>query len=167
MALPKTLTNFTAFIDGFGWAGKITEGTPPSLALLTEEYHAGGMAAPVDLDMGSVEKLEFELTFGEYNALLYRYIGQNNVPITLRGAQAAADGSGTESVVYSTRCLVKATDPGSWQRGQRGTQKLMLTASYLKVTINEVPVAEVDVETMVRVVDGVDQLAATRRALGI
>lgn len=166
MALPKTLTNFTAFIDGFGWAGKVTEATLPSLAIVTEELHAGGMAAPTDIDMGSVEKMEFELTFAEYSALLYRYIGQRDVPVTLRGAQRAPDGT-TESVVYSTRSLVRADDPGAWQRGQRGAQKLMLTADYLKVTVNEIVVAEIDIETMVRNINGQDQLAATRRALGI
>lgn len=165
MALPKTLRNFIAFIDGFGWAGVIEEGMPPKLALVTEEYEGGGMAGPVDLDMGSVAKLEGELTFAEYNPSILGHFGKVDLPITLRGAQTA-DGT-TESVIWQMRALIRELDPGTLKRGDGARLKLAYTASYLKLTVAEQEVIEIDQVNMIRKVGGVDQLDDQRRALGI
>ena len=41
--LPKILKNFSAFVDGRGYAGRVDEITLPKLTIKMEEYRAGGM----------------------------------------------------------------------------------------------------------------------------
>ena len=50
--LPRTLRNFSLFVDGTGYAGKVTELTLPTLTIQNEEYRAGGLDAPIAIDMG-------------------------------------------------------------------------------------------------------------------
>lgn len=52
MAARDILKNFNLFVDGRGYAGNVSEYTPPNLAVQTEDHRAGGMDAPIALDMG-------------------------------------------------------------------------------------------------------------------
>lgn len=164
--LPTTLQNFTAFIDGFGLAGKIKEGTPPKVAIQTEEALTGGMAATVDIDMGAVEKLEASMTFIEYSPLLYTNLGVPDLPFTLRGSQRTPDGA-DQAVIYQMRGLLKENDPASFQTAKMSEPKASFTAHYLKVTIADVELIEIDAQNMVRKIGGIDQLAGQRAALGL
>ena len=60
MALPRVLKAFAAFVDGTNYMGEVPEVTLPTLSRKMEEYRAGGMQGPVDLDFGQ-EKMEAEL----------------------------------------------------------------------------------------------------------
>ncbi|GHT98386.1 hypothetical protein FACS1894126_3800 [Alphaproteobacteria bacterium] len=59
--LPKILKNFNVFVDGRGYAGRVEEVSLPKLSLKTDEFLAGGMDAPIEIDLG-MEKLEADLT---------------------------------------------------------------------------------------------------------
>ena len=165
--LPKILKNFNAFVDGRGYAGRIEEITLPSLTLKTEEFRAGGMDIPVSLDMG-MEKLEAELTFAEYDPELFRLFGlvrNNPVALTLRGG---LQGTGeAESVVVYLRGFFKELVQGTWKPGEKATLKTTLSARYYKLTIDQRELIEIDAENMIRIINGVDQLASLRQAIGI
>ncbi len=165
--LPKILKNFNVFVDGRGYAGKIDEITLPKLTIKTEEYRAGGMDIPINIDMG-MEKLEAELTFAEYDSELFRLFGlinNNAVSLTLRGGlQGSSD---TESVVINLRGLFKELDFGSWKPAEKATLKCTVAANYYKLTIDGKELIEIDAENMIRKIDGVDQMASMRTALGI
>ncbi len=162
MAIPKTLKNFTAFVDGVGYAGLIEEGTPPVLALRTEEWSGGGMAGTVDIPMGQVEKMEFDLSLKEYNPAIVGMFGHADLPVTFRGAQ----GPEGEAIIYECRGLMRETDLGGWKAGESGTLKVSFTATYVKLTIAATEAVEIDVENMIFKSGGVDHLAAIRQALG-
>jgi P2 family phage contractile tail tube protein len=161
--IPKTLKNFTCFIDGVGFAGLIEEGALPKLALMVEEYQGGGMAGPVDIDMGSVEKMEFELTFSEYNPGLMGLFGRDDLQVSLRGAQ----GNDNEAVIVETRGLFRELDGGSWKAGEKGSLKCAFTAKYLKMTVASDELIEVDIEGLIFKTGGVDRNASMRTALGL
>ena len=161
--IPKTLKNFTCFVDGVGYAGLVEEGAMPKLALMVEEYQGGGMAGTVDIDMGSVEKLEFELSFAEYNPALMGLFGRNDLQVTLRGAQ----GPENEAVIVETRGLFRELDGGSWKAGEKGTLKCSFTASYVKMTVAGQELVEIDIEGLVFKSGGVDRNASMRSALGL
>lgn len=167
MALPKRLKNFTAFVDGRGYAGRVDEVEPPKLAMKMEEYRAGGMDAPVDLDMG-MEKMESGITFAEYDPELFKLFGLvdgNAVSITLRGSRE--DDNETEAIIITLRGSFKELDPGSWKAGDKGTLKAAIACRYYKLTINGNELVEIDIENMIRKINGTDQLAAQREALGL
>lgn len=165
--LPKKLKNYTCYVDGIGYAGRVAELEPPKLTLKTEEFRGGGMDFPVDMDMG-MEKLEATLTFAEYLADLFAQLGLVNgqlTAVTLRGAiQEKGD---AEEVIISLRGMFKEMDPGSWKAGDDSTLKAVINAHYYKLTIGGKEIVEIDSESMVRIINGTDQLASHRKALGL
>jgi P2 family phage contractile tail tube protein len=113
--LPKILKNFNAFVDGKGFAGRIDEIQLPKLTLKTEEFRAGGMDVPVQVDLG-MEKMEAELTFAEYDPDLFRLfgiVGNSGISITLRGGMQSTGNA--EPVVINLRGIIKELDAGTWK----------------------------------------------------
>ncbi len=162
--LPKTLKNFNVFIDGTGFAGIVQEGSPPPTVLKTEEIMTGGMIAPVDVSMGSVEKMEFEITLKEFRASVLGLIGQDNIGVTLRGAI----GPENEAVIIETRALIRDLNQDGWKAGDdSAVLKIGLTANYYKQTINGEVVIEIDALNMIFKAGGVDHTANMKSALGI
>ncbi|MFW5499582.1 MULTISPECIES: phage major tail tube protein [unclassified Maridesulfovibrio] len=166
--LPRKLKKFTAWVDGTGYLGKVQELEPPKLALKTEEYRAGGMDAPVEIDMG-MEKLEANATFAEYSPELFEKFGvleKDDIPITFRGA-IRAGGNDADAVILEMRGKVKELDSGTWKAGDDSTLKVGITLTYYKVTIAGDETIEIDTVNIIRTIGGVDQLASERDALGI
>lgn len=165
--LPKSFKNFNVFIDGIGYAGRVTEGTPPKVSIKTEEHIAGGMAAAVDVDTGTVEKMEYEMTLAEFNPAVYAVLGKDDVPVTFRAAQGLNDTT-VEAVIVEVRGMLREVDGGGLKPASGKTElKLAGTASYLRMTIDGSETVEIDAINMVRKIGGVDQLAAQRKALGL
>jgi hypothetical protein len=165
---PKTLKNFTCYVDGRGYAGRINEIQLPNLTLKTEEHRAGGMDAPIEVDLG-MEALTCELTFAEYDPALFGLFGLvegANVGLTLRGAQQGTDGS-VEAVIVTLRGGFKQLNAGTWTGGSKATLTASVSASYYRLQIGAATVVEIDIENMVRRIGGTDQLSGVRRALGI
>jgi hypothetical protein len=50
--LPRVLKNYVAYLDGYGYAGKVPELKPPQIKIKTTDYEAGGMAGTAEVDMG-------------------------------------------------------------------------------------------------------------------
>ena len=168
MALAKLQRNISLFIDGRGYYGKVDEFDPPKLTVKTEEFRAGGMDMPVEVDMG-MEKLESTLTLSGTDKEALKLFGLaegNFVPMTLRGAQRGETGE-TESVVHHLRGQIKEVDWGTWKPGEKAPVKLMVAGRYYKLEIAGETVHEIDAENMIRTINGVDQLAEMRQALGI
>ncbi|MBC6686690.1 phage major tail tube protein [Wolbachia pipientis] len=164
--LPKILKNFNVFVDGRGYAGKIDEITLPKLTIKTEEYRAGGMDIPVNIDMG-MEKLEADFTFSEYDTELFRLFGLingNSVSLTLRGGM---QGNDIEGVIINLRGIFREFDFGSWKPAEKATLKCTVAAHYYKLTIGGNELIEIDAENMIRKTNGVDQMALLQTVLGI
>jgi P2 family phage contractile tail tube protein len=165
--LPKILKNLTAFVDGQGYAGRVSELEPPKLTIKGEEYRGGGMDAPIEVDMG-MEKLEATMTFSEYDAALFKLFGLVDgeaVAVTLRGLMQ--DDGDAVAVICELRGRYKEMDSGTWKPGEVGTLKASIAARYYKLTINSEVVVEIDVVNMIRKIGGKDQLESQRKALGL
>ena len=168
MAIESVLRDINLFVDGRGYAGKIAEFTLPKLTVKTEEFRAGGMDAPVELDMG-LEKLEcdFSLDSVDRDALRLWGLSQGEQPaLSFRGAVQDRGGV-VRSVIVRTRGQIKEVDYGSWKPGEKATLKFMAAVDYYKLEVDGETVHEIDVENMTRIVNGVDQVAARRAALGL
>lgn len=166
--IQDVLKNMNLFVDGRGYAGNVDELTLPKLALKTEEHRAGGMDAPVELDMG-MEKLECDFTLSKFDKEVLKLFGLapgNLVPLTMRGAVESDDGVVTP-VVVALRGIIREIDYGSWKPGDKATVKASLALRYYKLTHGDEVLHEIDTENMVRKVNGIDQLAAIKFALGM
>ena len=168
MMIIDILRNVNLFVDGRGYAGRVQSVTLPKLAVKTEEHRAGGMDAPVEIDMG-LEKLEAGWSMDSVDAdLLKRWgLAPNALtPCIFRGALQSEDGS-VRPVAATCRGLIREVDWGEWKPGEKATLKAMMAVRRYKLEIDGETVHEIDVDNMVRIVDGTDQLAAQRAALGI
>ncbi|WP_372069788.1 phage major tail tube protein (plasmid) [Tistrella mobilis] len=164
--IPKTLRACALYVDGTGYLGRANSLTLPKLTIKTEEHRAGGMDAPIELDMG-LEKLEASFEMADMSATLMGHFGLfgGEVGITARGA--ASDGTGTDTVIAEMRGRFKEVDLGDWKPGDKSATKVSAALSYYRLTVAGVEVYEIDVINMVRKIGGVDQLADFRAALGM
>lgn len=165
--LPRHLRNFNVMIDGFGFAGRADEVTLPKLAITTEAHRAGGMDSPVDVDMG-MELMELSIVLSDYDESVISGFGLLGlgVPITLRGA-IERQGEAAQPVVIKMLGGLKSRDAGTWSVGKKQTTTLTYSVKKYSEDINGVQYINIDVENMIRVINGVDQLATQRAAIGL
>jgi P2 family phage contractile tail tube protein len=165
--LPRHLRNFNVMIDGFGFAGRADEVTLPTLSLATEEHRAGGMDAPVDVDMG-MELMELSVVLSDYDESVISGFGLlgPGVPITLRGA-IQRQGEQAQAVVIKMLGGMKSREVGAFAVGGKQTTTLTYSLRKYSESINGVEYVNIDIENMVRVINGVDQLASQRAAIGL
>lgn len=163
--LPRILKNMNLFADGIGTAGFIEEITTPPLALMLEEHRAGGMDMPVELDMG-MEKMELSFQLSEPTETIITLLGRTDVLFIARTAHQR-DGEPAQPCIINMTGMLKQVDPGANQVGQKGNITFGVALRYYKLTMNGRELAEIDAVNMVRRINGVDQLATIRTAIGV
>lgn len=168
MAARDVLKNFALFVDGRGYAGQVQSVSPPDLSIQVEDFRAGGMDAPIALDMGQ-EALEASFVLMAYDAdvLALWGVGEGqNVPMTMRGALESYDGT-VKPLVLNMRGKITTVARGEWSAGAAAPLTITMRLDYYKETHNGVELHEIDVVNMIRVIGGTDRLAAQRNALGM
>ena len=167
--ITNVIRNINLFVDGRGYAGQIEEITLPKLTPTLQEYKAGGMSAPVDIPMGSHEKMEADFTLKSFDPEVLKLFNVNfgaDVAFTARGALQSDNGD-TTAVVVSMRGIIKEFDMGTWKAADEVKLKVSMSLRYYKLEHNGSTLIESDPVNMVLMVNGVDQLAETRSALGM
>jgi P2 family phage contractile tail tube protein len=157
------------FLDGVGFAGRVTELTLPALSIQTEEYRAGGLDAPIAIDMG-MEALTCSFTLAEYDTDMLKMFGlydQNSVVLTARGALQRNGDTAAVAVVCNLTGSITNFDPGAFEAGSVTEAGFEMAVRYYKLTIASEALIEIDVENMKRIVNGTDQLESLRDAMGI
>lgn len=160
--------NSSLFVDGRGYAGNVEELNPPKLSLKTEDFRAGGMNGTVKLGMG-MEAMDADFSLKQYSRDVLAHFGLaagQTLPLTIREALVSLDGT-TTAVVHTMRGTVTEMDQGTLKPGESAALKVSLNLSYYKLQHGSTVVQEIDVVNMVHIVNGVDQLAELRAALGI
>lgn len=165
--IPRILKNFSLFVDGRGLAGTIDTLTLPTLTTKVEEVRAGGMDASIEHDMG-MEKLEGTFQLLEYNPEVIALYGLATADkqLTARGAMRR-DGEDAVPVVVNMTGLIKQVEKGDWKAGNMSSPTFTYSLRYYKLTIGGRELIEIDTVNMVRKIDGVDQLATIRQAIGV
>ena len=169
MALPRILKNFNVFLNGESWLGLVPELILPKLTRKLEEYRAGGMEGPIDLDFGQ-EKMEAELKgAGWVKGLTSKWGAGTHDAVLLRFAGAIRTDD-TEAVMAAEvvmRGRLVERDGGSEKAGELAEKTYKYTLSYYKEVIDGEVVIEIDLVNLVCIIDGEDRNSAIRAALGI
>ncbi len=163
--IPKTLKSFNLFIKGKGLAGRVGEVILPKLALKADEYSAGGMDIPIDLDMG-MQKMESTMVLNEYNPEVIKLFGlgkRNPVEAVLKGA--LHDEDEVTKVEVELRGMFTEVDMGAWKPNEKQSLSLSMSVRYYKLTIGDAELVEVDAINMVRKINGEDQLQDIRNMI--
>jgi len=170
MAITNVLKNMNLFVDGKGFAGKVTELVLPKLTMKTSEYRAGGMDMPVEVDMG-MEKMEADFTLNGYDPAVLPLFG---ISVGVKRQLLTARGSLVDEVTGLQRPIeailhgaFKEVDMGTWKPGEDATLKISMSVSHYELIHDGIPIYIIDPENMLRLIDGVDMLAITRANLGM
>ncbi|WP_458129487.1 phage major tail tube protein [Pseudomonas sp. Z2-11] len=166
--IPETLANLNLFADGVSFQGDVPSLTLPKLTLKMEEHRGGGMDAPVELDMG-MEKQEANFATTGVRRESLKFFGLADGTAfngTFRGAYKGLKGKVTP-VIVTLRGTLKEVDMGDWKPGDKAEIKHSIGLTYYKLEVDGRTVYEIDPIGMRRVINGVDQLAAQRSALGL
>jgi len=169
MAMPRKLKNYNVFHDGVSYVGECEEFTLPKLTRKLEEYRAGGMNGPVDIDLGN-EKMEVEAAYGGLMREVFKAWGITTVDgVLLRfaGAYQRDSEEGVDSVEIVIRGRHTELDMGGAKVGDNSQFKVKSSISYYKLTVNGEVWCEIDHLNFIEVVFGVDRLAGQRRAMGL
>ncbi|WP_439668381.1 phage major tail tube protein [Cupriavidus necator] len=169
MAMPRKLKNFNVFADGVSHVGECEEITLPKLTRKLEEYRAGGMNGPIDLDFGN-EKLELETTYGSIMREILKQYGVTRASaamVRFAGAYQRDDTGDMDAVEVVVRGRHTEIDFGTGKVGDSSQFKVKSSLAYYKLTINGEVWVEIDHENFIEVVFGVDRLAEQRRAMGL
>lgn len=165
MAYPRTIRNFNAFVDGVGYFGLVSKGVMPELDLNTEEFRAGGMDAPVQVDMG-MKALEAELEFDEFSPALLKTFGARNRFVLRAGAQGEDDFE-ADALVFTLGGRIRKQAQGEFGAGAAVRLRLTMAVDYYRLEHNGDVAVEIDVRNGRRVIGGTDQLLALRAAMAI
>lgn len=165
-AASNILKNFNLYVDGRGYAGNVDEVQLPALNIVGEDYRAGGMDAPVEVDMG-MEKLEASFTVSKFDADLDRLFASGAfIALTFRGAVEDLTGTVRPAVV-KMKGKIHGIETGAATPGTKTSKTYRVPLVAYSYTLDGVDVHDIDVLNMKRVIGGVDRLAAQRRAIGL
>lgn len=166
--IQDVLKNMTLFVDGRGYAGQVKEITLPKLVTKTEELRAGGMDAPVKIEMG-MDPMDLEFSLISVSGDILKSWGLapgNTLPLTVRGSLVSEDAT-EKPVTISMRGHIDEVDLGTWKPGEAAELKAKVSLRSYKFEHNGELIHDVNPEEMRRVINGTDQLAQTRINLGL
>lgn len=166
---PRVLKNFNVFVNGKGFAGRVDECTLPEISIKTEEHRAGGMDGSIELDMG-METMSSKFTFSDPDPDLLKLVGlygNNSTRITVRGSFVRDMDNSRVALVAELGGKFKKLSMGTWKGGDKAPQEYEMSVNYYKLSVGGVDTIEVDIENMVRMIGGVDQLAGIRADIGL
>lgn len=170
MALaPRVLKNFNAFINGRGNAGRIDECDLPEISVKTEDHRAGGMDTETSIDMG-LEKLSAKFKISDPDPDILALVGNmnsNSARLVLRGSFVRDTDNTRVAVIAELSGRLNKGSFGTWKAGDKSGQDYEMSVNYYRLTVGGREVYEIDVENMVRRIDGVDQLAGIRADIGL
>jgi P2 family phage contractile tail tube protein len=167
--IPKKLKAFNVLIDGVGFAGTAEDVTPPELVRKMEEFRAGGMDTPIELDMGG-EKLGLSFKLADFNSTIFEKWGNNDVSgikMRLKGSQGGDDGNPEEPIEMILRGRWNALKLGEWKASEASSLEVEASISYYKLIINGKDIVEIDVINGNPKVNGKEMFPGRSKNLGI
>jgi P2 family phage contractile tail tube protein len=165
--LPRVLKGFTAYIDGRNYIGRAESVKLPPLSVQVEDFRGAGMDAPIEIDMG-MEKLDVSVVLADYDAEVVKLFGLFGADksIVLRGA-IQRQGEDAVPVIIRLQGGIKQIDRDDWSQGKRANMTVMANCNKYSEEINGERVVDIDLLNGIRIIDGIDQLASMRAALGV
>ena len=163
--LPRFFKGMSLYLDGENFIGRVEDVKLPDLNIKTDEYKAGGMDAPVDIEMG-MEKLDLQFTLAEFTPSVIKQLGALTADRQLV-LRAALQRQGEAPVGMSVRVqgALKMIGRDNLKQGEKaGMQCTVNCNSYIETQGSE-ELVNIDILNYKRAIGGVDQLAGMRALL--
>ncbi|MGQ7242812.1 phage major tail tube protein [Salinicola sp. V024] len=170
MALPRKLKSMNLFGNGDNWQGTVQSVTLPTLARKMEEWRGGGMDGTVGIDTGFDGLMTCEWTVGGLVEAIFDNFGSSRIDadlLRMTGSYESDDDEEKIPVEVVMRGRHTEIDMGDAQDGENTEHTVTSTLSYYKLNINGATVIEIDLPTMLFVVNGEDRYAQRRANIGL
>lgn len=171
MNVPEKLINFRAYEDGDDLLG-VADITLPNLQAMTETIKGAGLAGEIDSPvLGHYSSQEVQLTWRNLYKPNLKLAAPKGITLDLRGANQVKDSESGNFVVQPVKVVVrgvpKSTDFGKFDVGTTSGTTTTLEVDYIKVTVDNNDILELDKYNYICKVDGTDYLSEVREALGL
>jgi P2 family phage contractile tail tube protein len=167
--LPRKLKHLNLFNEGESFLGQIQEVVLPNLDRKMEEYRGGGMNAPIKTDHG-LEAISFEWTCGGFMDQVLKQFGvlkHDGVKLRFHGAYQRDDKAAVDAVEITITGRHSKIDMGTAKTGDESPFKITTEISYIKVTMNDERLVEIDIMNAIEFYGDEDRMEPFRTALGI
>lgn len=164
MSLPRKIRNFNAFVDGVSFMGIATTASMPDLKVMLEQHRGSGMDGSVGIDVG-LEAMKASITFAEWSPSVLKLFGTQS-RLVLRPAAKGEDGE-VDTIIVTVGGTVASNDYGDLKPGGDVPLKIEIDIRYFRFEHNGEVIYDIDLVAGKRIVNGVDQNAEMRTAMGL
>ncbi|MCP4747301.1 MAG: phage major tail tube protein [Desulfobacteraceae bacterium] len=169
--VPEKIINCRVYLDNEVLIG-FADAQLPSLEAMTDTIKGAGIAGEVESpSIGHYKPMTVTLNFRSVTDSFAGLAAQKAHSLDIRGAMQVYDaGAGSykiESVKVMLKAITKKIDLGKLNAGEAQENSFEGEVVYLKLLIDAKEKIEIDKYNFISKVDGVDQLAEVRSALGI
>ena len=167
MSYENILRDFSVYVGKDSYLGKVTSYQPPEITVTNPGYRAGGLDAPIPIDMG-LEALQATVEFGGFAPNVLKRVGLvgEDTTIVVRGA-LVSEGEDTKALVETLTGVLTGSARGAFTPGESSTHTITIDLKVYTVELDGAKLTHIDVLGRKRMIDGVDQLDSIRSALGI
>lgn len=169
--VPQKLINYTIFGDDGLFLGT-ADVTLPKLDLMTSTISGSGIAGEVDEPTdGHYKSLELTINWRTISKQNMKLLKFKKHTLDIRAAEQHLDAGTGEYVTPIVKLYVRGTcktgDFGKLSVGNTTDTSTVMELDYIKMTVDDDDVLEIDKYNQVNTVDGVDSLESVRRGLGL
>ena len=170
--IPTALNNFEIYDEDAKRLLGIVDAQLPELNQITAEISGSGLGGKIEMPItGQFESLELGLTWRTIYERPLRLMQPHGKVISLRGAVQNSDaGSGKikiDALRVDCRIWSKGLNLGKFAAAEQMESESTFTVDYIKISVNDRAILEIDFFNYKFVVDGVDYLSDVRSALGL
>lgn len=165
------ISNAALYSAGKSYLGRAKSIEVPSLKRLTEKYEGLGMLGGIEFPTGAYDVLEANITM---NALSKDFMGEilksdkaadllvmSPQEVWVSGARVAVEG-----VEIAMRGFTKEAGVGTFEQNKPTEGKYTLSLSYLRISVAGDDLVLYDAQNNILAINGDDQHAALRAAMG-
>lgn len=169
--IPEKLINFRCYLDGTDMLGVADVQLPP-LESITETVQGAGIAGEIESPtVGHFGPMPLSFNWRTVTDDVVTLAKQKAHHIDMRGAIQSFDPKSGEHVTTPVKVVVRAkpkkVDLGKLAMGKGQENATEFECIYLKMWLDNKEKIEIDKLNFICVIDGEDQLAAVREALGL
>lgn len=167
--LPEVINHFNIYDDSANkLVGVSGEVELPELEAITDTLEGSGVLGEIeDPVTGQFSSMTIKIPFAVLYEDMFKIVNTTNPPqLTLRGSEQCMDPSTGATDYYPIKIVLrgkaKTTSLGKLAKGKKGEPEVEMEVLYIKITVNEVTVIELDKLNYVFVLNDVDMLEKIR-----
>ncbi|MFY0545453.1 phage major tail tube protein [Brevibacillus sp. H7] len=170
--IPERLNDFRAYRDGTNDLLGVVEVTLPALQALTETVSGAGIAGEFESPtLGQFQSMKVGLNWRTVTSDQVKLSRQQAQRLDLRGANQIYDAATGKYSIKPIRVVVQGpptnNELGKLAKNSTSDGSTEIEVLYLKIQIEDKTVVEIDKLNYICIIDGVDYLKETRKALGL